>query len=298
MIILEVESVLINETAKRCDITKKAVQYYVKQGLVTPNVLENGYKDFTEQDVKLLKQIVLYRRLGLSIGEIKRVLENQNEVKSILHQRTLELEREKVKQELLKRLDAGENIESLEQEINNINSNTIIIKKLLDLFPSYYGKFFSLNFSRYLTGKIETEEQKEAFDEIIDFFDNVPDMDIPVDLQKYLDDYLEEYSSEQGIEKINHILQEKDYAIQNIDEFVKNNKEILDEYTKVKQSDEYKNSPAYRLMTLMKQFCITNGYYDVFIPAMRKLSPLYNEYYEQMLKANEEFVRKHPEYSE
>ncbi len=289
---------LINETAKKCNITKKAVQYYVEQGLVVPSVLENGYKDFREQDITLLNQIVLYRQLGLSISEIKMVLENHNKLKSILYQRTIKLEEEKIKQEFLKRIDAREDIESLKKEINNINSNSIIIKKLVDLFPSYYGKFVSLNFSRYLTGKIETEEQMKAFNEIIEFFDNVPDMDISVDLQKYLDTYLEEYSSEQGIEKINYILKEKDNAIQNIDEFIENNKVILDEYNKLKQSDNYKNSSAYQLMTLMKQFCVENGYYDVFIPAMRKLSPLYNEYYEQMLKANEEFMRKNPEYFE
>ena len=296
-IILEVISMLINETAKRCNITKKAVQYYVEQGLIVPKVLENGYKDFSEEEVKLLKQIVLYRRLGLGISEIKRVLENHNEVKNILYLRTLELEKEKAKQDILKRLETGVNIESLEHEINNITSNTIIIKKLVDLFPSYYGKFISLNFSRYLTGKIETEEQMKAFNQIIEFFDNVPDINLPSDLQKYLDNYLEEYLSEEGIEKINHILEAKNSAVQNIDEFVQKNKEILDEYKKYKQTDDYRNSPAFRLMEYMKQVCTTNGYYDVFIPAMRKLSPLYNEYYEQMLKANDEFIRNYPEYS-
>lgn len=287
---------LINETAKMCNITKKAVQYYVEQGLVNPEVLENGYKDFSEQDTKLLKKIVLYRKLGLSISEIKRVLENHNEVSGILYQRALELEQEKVKQEFLKRLAAGEEVENLEQEINNISSNTIIIKKLVELFPSYYGKVISLNFSRYLTGKIETEEQMKAFTQIIEFFDNVPDIDLPSDLQEYLDAYLEEYSSEEGIEKINHVMQEKDNAIQNIDEFVKSNKNVLDEYKKYKQTEEYKNSPAFRLMEYVKQVCATNGYYDTFIPAMRKLSPLYNEYYEQMLEANDIFVRSYPEY--
>ena len=31
---------------------------------------------------------------------------------------------------------------------------------------------------------------------------------------------------------------------------------------------------------------------------MRKLSPLYNEYYEQMIKANEQFIKNYPEYTE
>lgn len=287
---------LINDVAKKCNITKKAIQYYTEQGLIFPRVLENGYRDFSEQDANLLRKIVLYRKLGLGIAEIRRVLEDTGEIKSILYQRTLELEQDKVRCEFLRRLESGEDIENMEFEINNINSKSVIIKRLTELFPSYYGKFISLNFSRYLTCKIETEEQMKAFDEIIDFFDNVPDMDIPKDLQEYLDKYLEEYSSEQGIEKINLILQGKDKAIWNIDEFVKENRDILDAYTEFKQTDEYKNSPANRLMLLMKQFCETNGYYEVFIPALRKLSPLYNEYYEQMIKANEHFIKMYPEY--
>lgn len=289
---------LINEVAKRCNITKKAVQYYVEQGLVVPRFLENGYKDFSEQDIKALKQIGLYRKLGLSVEEIKSVIENHDEVKHILYARTLELEKEKAKQDLLKRLETGESIENLEYEINHISSSTIIINKLVELFPSYYGKMISLNFASYLTGIIETKEQMEAFNQIIEFFDNVPDIKLPLDLQEYMDNYLDEYTNEDGIEKINYMIEEKNNAVQDIDAFVENNKEILDGYTKFKQTDEYKSLPAVRLMEYMKQICTTNGYYDVFIPAMRKLSPLYNEYYEQLLIANEQFVNKYPEYNE
>ena len=289
---------LINEVAKQCGITKKAIQYYVEQHMVNPNVLENGYKDFAAQDVEIIKRIVLYRRLGLSIPEIKQVLEKKDNVKNILYQKTLDMEKEKIRHSILKKIAEGESVEELSDEINEINSKSVIIKRLLDLFPSYYGKFISLNFSRYLTRSIETEEQKNAFQEIIEFFDNVPDMTIPIHLQEYLDQYLELYSGEEGTEKINSILQEKQDAMQDINAFVDNNKEILDAYHNFKQTEEYKSSPAYQFMELMKEFCSSNGYYDVFIPAMRRLSPLYNEYYEQMLRANEEFIKKHPEYIE
>ena len=154
---------LINEAARKCGITKKAVQYYVEQGLVDPKVLENGYRDFSEEDTKVLKRVVLYRKLGLSIREIRRVLEDRGEISGIFYQRELELEQEKTKQEWLKRLAAGEAIEDLEPEIDPLSSNTIIIQKLGELFPGYYGKIIRLHFSRYLTGKVETEEQKKPF---------------------------------------------------------------------------------------------------------------------------------------
>lgn len=287
---------LINEAARKCGITKKAVQYYVEQGLVDPKVLENGYRDFSEEDTKVLKQVVLYRKLGLSIREIRRVLEDRGEISGIFYQRELELEQEKVKQEWLKRLAAGEAIEDLEPEIDPLSSNTIIIQKLGELFPGYYGKIIRLHFSRYLTGKVETEEQKKAFHQIIEFFDRVPEIRLPDDLREYLDACMEEGSGEEETERLRRVLQEQEYALQNLDEFVRNHKKVLDDYQKYRQTEEYQNSPACRLMETMKQICAANGYDDTFIPAMRKLSPLYNEHYEQLLKANEQFTKSYPEY--
>lgn len=287
---------LINEAARKCGITKKAVQYYVEQGLVDPKVLENGYRDFSEEDTKVLKRVVLYRKLGLSIREIRRVLEDRREISGIFYQRELELEQEKTKQEWLKRLAAGEAIEDLEPEIDPLSSNTIIIQKLGELFPGYYGKIIRLHFSRYLTGKVETEEQKKAFHQIIEFFDRVPEIRLPDDLREYLDACMEEGSGEEETERLRRVLQEQEYALQNLDEFVRNHKKVLDDYQKYRQTEEYQNSPACRLMETMKQICAANGYDDTFIPAMRKLSPLYNEHYEQLLKANEQFTKSYPEY--
>lgn len=289
---------LINEAAKSCNLTKKAVEYYAEQGMICPNILRNGYRDFSKQDIEILKKIALYRKLGLRISEIKSVLANTNELKSILYRKTLEIEQEKAKQDILQRLCNGESLEKLEQEINTVNSKSIIIKKLTDLFPGYYGKFISLNFARYLTGRIETNEQMEAFREIIDFFDDVPDIEIPKELKEYLDAYSAEYASEDGQEKINRMLQTKSETVKDIDAFVRKNKEALDLYYEYRQTEMFENSPANRLMEWMKQVCAANGYYERFIPAMRRLSPLYNEYYEQMLKANAQFLKSYPEYAE
>jgi len=298
MIIAEVVNMLINEIAKRCSITKKAVQYYIEQGLISPNILENGYSDFSEQDAELLKKIVLYRKLGLGISEIKRIINNPEEVSHILHQRTLELEQERAKQAFLKRIESGESLESMASEIESISSGAIIIKRLLDLFPGYYGKFISLNFSAYLTGEAETEEQMRAFHQIIEFFDNAPDIELPEDLQQYLDEQSSLYSGSEGAEIMNRILEQKNTAFQDIETFAENNKEFITEYSKLRQTAEFKASPAFRLMEYMKSFSTSSGYYDVFIPAMRRLSPAYDMYYEQMLKANDTFVKIFPEYSE
>lgn len=44
-------NMLVNAVCKECGLTKKAVEYYIEQGLVAPSVQENGYRDFSEADI-------------------------------------------------------------------------------------------------------------------------------------------------------------------------------------------------------------------------------------------------------
>lgn len=47
---------LINEVCKKCKLTKKAVEYYGEQGLIKPVVMENGYRQFSDDDAMKLKK--------------------------------------------------------------------------------------------------------------------------------------------------------------------------------------------------------------------------------------------------
>jgi DNA-binding transcriptional MerR regulator len=282
---------LIKEVSKETGLTKKAIEYYCEHGLVDPQILENGYRDFSGEDVEKLKKVSLYRKLGLNIVDIKAVIENQNLLKDIVHRRSLELDRQQEKQEVLKKLSDGSKLEDVELEINSITAKSTILEKLLDMFPSYYGRFFSMNFSYYLNGTIETEEQKQAFEEIIEFLDSTPSLVFPKDLK----DYLDEYTSYLSSKDITKMIKSKEENIINYEEFMENNKEMLKEYIEYKKTDEFKNSPANKLAELTKEFCKTSGYYDKFIPAMRRLSSEYNKYQERLSEVNEKFIKDYPE---
>ena len=82
-------------------------------------------------------------------------------------------------------------------------------------------------------------------------------------------------------------------AIQDPEQYLKDNREMFERYKEVKASDAYKNTPGYRLQELFAQLNRENGYNDVFIPAMRRLSSSYREYYEKLLKANEVFLKSY-----
>ena len=57
---------LIHEVCKECSLTKKAIEYYIEQELVSPTVLENGYRSFTEEDI--LNFTSLYHPVKLQIN--------------------------------------------------------------------------------------------------------------------------------------------------------------------------------------------------------------------------------------
>ena len=59
---------LINEVCKRCGLTKKAIEYYEEQGLTRPQIMENGYRVFSEDDVIQLNKIAVLRGLGISVS--------------------------------------------------------------------------------------------------------------------------------------------------------------------------------------------------------------------------------------
>ena len=69
---------LINEVCKECSLTKKAVEYYIEQGLIFPTIQENGYRCFSDEDAECLKKISVLRDLGLSVADIRLVLPEQD----------------------------------------------------------------------------------------------------------------------------------------------------------------------------------------------------------------------------
>ena len=68
----------INEIAKELNITKRAIKYYEEQGLLKVAKDSNGYRNYTKQDVETLRMISIYRKLGISISDIKKLLEKED----------------------------------------------------------------------------------------------------------------------------------------------------------------------------------------------------------------------------
>ncbi|MFG2608454.1 redoxin family protein [Streptomyces sp. NPDC048514] len=65
----------ISELARRAGVTTKAVRYYESLGLLAPERLANGYRDYTEHDVRLTQEIRALGGLGIPVERTRPFLE-------------------------------------------------------------------------------------------------------------------------------------------------------------------------------------------------------------------------------
>lgn len=284
---------LVNEVCRECNLTKKAIEYYVERGLINPAVMDNGYRQFSEADISKLKRIAVLRGLGFSVSDIRTVLENDgiSAIYDVLNKKELEIADMQTKQALIKQLADSGDWDHIRMQMDTLQKKQSILTRILDKFPGCYGKFVCLHFAPFLGELITTEEQQDAFETIIRFLDGIA-VTIPGDLQKYLDETIR--NTDTAI--IQNASGALTAAMENPEQYIHDNKEMLEQYRTVMESEKYKATPAYRLQECLKQFQNQSGYNDVFIPAMQRLSPSYREYYQALQAANETFIRQYPQY--
>ena len=86
----------INEVEALVGITKKNIRFYEEKGLLSPSRnSENGYRDYGQEEVDVLRRIKLLRKLGVPIEEIRRMQEGTQTVGDGMRRHLVTLERER-----------------------------------------------------------------------------------------------------------------------------------------------------------------------------------------------------------
>ena len=80
----------IHEAAAAVGCTQRAIKLYEEKGLL-PVIARssNGYREYSEEDVRLLHEIQAYRKLGIGLSDIKKLLagDKQEVLRSILEEK-------------------------------------------------------------------------------------------------------------------------------------------------------------------------------------------------------------------
>lgn len=113
----------INEMERKVGIIKKNIRFYEKEGLLSPNRnLENGYREYDDQDVEILIKIKLLRKLAVPICEIKKIQTGTLTMEDTLRRHMITLEREQKTIEQMNLLckdmaDAGEQYQNMDTDV-------------------------------------------------------------------------------------------------------------------------------------------------------------------------------------
>ena len=129
----------INELEDLLGVSKATIRYYEDQGLVTPPRMENGYRDYSDEEVQLFQKIIVLRKLGLGIQEIRDLIDGKAELHDVL---------------------AG-NVERLRTRQGEISSAIELCGKI----EAETADFASLDSPKYLKHIYENEQQGRHFAE-------------------------------------------------------------------------------------------------------------------------------------
>ena len=125
----------LNEVVKKVDLSRRAVKYYEEKGLLRVKKDSNGYRNYTLEDVKILEKISLYRKLGIGIREIKRLLEDGDD--GLLDQISSEKEQE-IRKLTIQWEELKKYIQTKETEgVCSVIDYETVGEKLKDMFPGF-----------------------------------------------------------------------------------------------------------------------------------------------------------------
>lgn len=111
----------IKQVEELVGITSKNIRFYENQGLLTPERAENGYREYHEQNIEALKKIKLLRKLGISVEEIRAVLNHSRSLEDCLEKHLAVLEKER--ENLLNMQRLSDAILQQRDSIDTLNTN-------------------------------------------------------------------------------------------------------------------------------------------------------------------------------
>lgn len=274
---------LLSEISEKAGMTKRAVKYYEEKGLLAVQKDGNGYRNYTEEDLEILRRISVYRKLGIGLKDIQSLLEGGD--RKIL----LRIYQEKLEAKALQEAE----LEALRQFIddgdadkaNELLDYESIESAIRSLLPGRaWSDYLISHFKPFLQVRIKTQEQRQAMQNILKFCDETT-----IRLPRLM---------KLGVRLAGGIEQETRTA----DEMIACYRDMSEsQYEKLKEAalrgakwktGIMKYHPTFAAQRRLQREFQNKGYNDIFIPNMMVLSPKYGEYKKALDQINDRICRE------
>jgi len=164
------EKMRINEVAKLTGVSARTLQYYDEIGLLIPEKLNNGYRDYSDENLDKLQKILFYRFLKFKLNDIKELLDGDIDSLKILEQQRELILKEKEKFEIILhniektiKTYKGEEIMTIEEKFNGFKKEDL--NKYENQAIEKYGKETIEDSKKRQSGKedVVAEQFNEVF---------------------------------------------------------------------------------------------------------------------------------------
>ena len=153
----------VGELAKRMDVTVRTLQYYDREGLLSPSAMsEGGRRLYTDKDMVLLHQILSLKQLGFSLDDIKNRLVRLDTPAEVAQALAGQADAVRKKRDALS--ESLRQIEALRAEV--LQMQTVDFKKYADIIVNLQMKneFYWLikHFDEHMLDHIRGHFDKES----------------------------------------------------------------------------------------------------------------------------------------
>ncbi|AZV58248.1 MerR family transcriptional regulator [Clostridium sp. AWRP] len=181
----------ISEVMEITSLTKKAINYYEENGLISPSVnKENNYRDYTKEDIEKLKQISVLRNFDIPVKKIREIIVNPKEMEEIFTEHLNKIKAQILNMERSKDIFqlCINDINFLNSDIGKVTDDMMLLKRSLDMserekegymkkeliriFPGFFGRYICLKYSNYLDEPIDRREKENAWIHLVKVLDD------------------------------------------------------------------------------------------------------------------------------
>ena len=204
----------INEVVKLTGVSARTLQYYDEIGLLIPEKLNNGYRDYSDENLEKLQKILFYKFLKFKLNDIKKLLEADVDNLKVLEQQRELILKEKEKFEIILhniektiKTYKGEHKMTMEEKFNGFKKEDL--NKYEDQAIEKYGKETIEESKKRQSGKedIVTEKFNSVFRSMAEYKKDGYSIE-EKEVQSKIEDlynYMNEYAFDCSVEVFSYI---------------------------------------------------------------------------------------------